>query len=231
MMIKSTILFLSITILGVSAYAQQSRVFIKGGLNIANVSTTDNGHVDDANALASFHVGMMADLPLGKYVAIQPALLFTGKGAKTQSGNSGSSNYYKATSNPHYLELPLNVLGKIPLSDKKSNFFLGAGPYLAVGIGGKNKSEGTTGIISYNGSEKIKFSNDAPETFNEQEGAGFGIMRRFDYGLNATAGFELNTFLMSLNYGYGLAKINSVGENDNDRNKHRVLSFSIGFKL
>jgi len=35
-------------------------------------------------------------------------------------------------------------------------------------------------------------------------------MRRFDFGINGTAGLELHGFLVSANYGWGLTKINSV---------------------
>jgi hypothetical protein len=228
---KTTTCILAGILLACGAYAQESSFYIKGGLNLANVSTTSSGRIDNANMLAGFHVGFMGDLPLGKTVAIQPGLLFTGKGAKSQTGQPGDAYYYKATSNPYYIELPVNIVFKIPLSEKESDFFIGAGPYAAIGIAGKNKTEGNAGLIHFSGSDNIEFSNDDPTTFNQQEGAGFGIMRRFDFGLNGTAGFQLKNVLLSANYGYGLTKINSVASNDDDKNKHRVFSLSIGFKL
>ena len=214
-----------------SVQAQESHLYIKGGVNFANVSTTNDGRIDNANMLTSFHAGFMGDLPLGKVLAVQPGLIFTGKGTKSESGSSSSATYYKATSNPYYIELPVNLVAKIPLSKEDMNFFVGAGPYIAMGIAGKNKTEGKAFGVAFSGEDKIKFSNDDPTTLNNQEGAGFGYMRRFDYGLNGTAGFEVNNLLLSVNYGYGLAKINSVASNDNDKNKHRVLSVSVGFKL
>ncbi len=228
-----TILSLAIaTLIASSAFSQEkSAVYLKGGLNIANISTTSDGHIDNANSLASFHIGFMGDIPVGKYFGIQPGILFTGKGAKTQTGQPGDNYYFKATSNPYYVEIPVNFVAKIPLDNKTSNFFIGAGPYAAIGVSGKNKTEGNAGPISFNGSDNIKFSNDDPTTFNQQEGSGLGIIRRFDFGLNATAGFELDKLLLSLNYGYGLTKINSVESNSNDKNKHRVLGISVGLKL
>lgn len=228
---KTIICILTSALLTGGAYAQESSFYIKGGLNLANVSTTSSGRIDNANMLTSFHVGFMGDLPLGKVVAIQPGLLFTGKGTKSQTGQPGDSYYFKATSNPYYIEVPVNIVFKIPLADKESSFFIGAGPYAAIGIAGKNKTEGNAGLVSFSGNEKIEYSNDDPTTFNQQEGAGFGIMRRFDFGLNGTAGFQLHNVLISANYGYGLTKINSVAKNDDDQNKHRVLGFSLGFKL
>ena len=75
------------------------------------------------------------------------------------------------------------------------------------------------------------WSDDDP-TLNYEEGAGFGIMKRFDYGLNGTAGIDLRKVVISVNYGLGLAKLQSGSDSsDDDNNKHRVLSFTIGFKL
>lgn len=210
--------------------AQTGTVYLKGGLNIANVSTTNDGEIDDANALASFHVGFMGDLPIGKFFAIQPGLLLTGKGSKLQSGKPGDAAWYKATTNPLYLELPVNAVFKLPLAGG-SSLFAGAGGYVAMGIAGKRKMEGQFLTSSFNSKENIEFSNDDPTT-REEEGAGLGIMKRFDYGLNFTGGFQLDKVLLSLNYGLGLAKLQSGADNsDNNKNKHRVLSISIGFKL
>lgn len=213
------------------ATAQKGSAYLKGGLNIANVSTTNGGDIDDANALASFHVGFMGDLPVGKIFAIQPGLLLTGKGSKLQSGNPNDATYYKATTNPLYLELPVNAVIKFPLSNE-SSLFAGAGGYVAMGIAGKRKIEGKLLGTSFSSKENIEFSNDDPTTFDNEESAGLGVMKRFDYGLNFTGGFQLDKVLLSINYGLGLAKLQSGSESsDNDRNKHRVLSLSIGFKL
>jgi hypothetical protein len=211
--------------------ARQSQFFVKGGLNIANVSTTNDGRIEDANALASFHVGLMGDFALSKNFSIQPSLLFTGKGAKTESGNTSGQNYVKATTNPYYVELPVNLVLKLPFTDAKSNFFVGAGPYLGMGVAGKNKVEGKVLGVSFSDESSIDFSNDDPTT-GQEEGAGFGIMRRFDYGFNGTAGLQLNNVLLSVNYGHGLAKLQSGSNNsEDDKNKHRVVSFTIGFRL
>jgi hypothetical protein len=232
-MLKTFICGAAFTLLAATAFSQKGKegsVYLKGGLNIANISTTSGGHIDHANDLASFHAGIMGDVPLGKVLALQPGLLFTGKGSKTQTGQPGDAYYWKATSNPCYIEIPLNLVVKVPLADKGSDFFVGAGPYAAIGIAGKNKSEGNAGPLGFNSSENIKFTDVDPS--NQQESSGLGIMHRFDFGLNGTAGFELGNVLLSVNYGYGLTKVNSVPKNNtDDKNKHRVLGVSVGFKL
>lgn len=209
--------------------AQQVR--LQGGLNLANVSVTDDGRVDDAKTLTSFHAGIVADFPLAGIFSIQPGLFFTGKGTESESGDAASPTYFRAESNPYYVELPVNFVFKLPLGSG-TRLFAGAGPYLAVGVAGKNKVEGKYLGVAFSSEQDIEFSDDDPTTLDYEEGAGFGIMKRFDYGLNGTAGIEGKSMTFSVNYGLGLAKLQSgSNSSENNKNKHRVWSFSIGFKL
>ncbi len=216
---------------GSSVFAQ-SGLTVKAGINLANVSVTDNGRVDDANALTSFQVGVTGDVHLGGPMYLQPGIFYTGKGSKVQNGDPSSYPYYKATSNPKYIEVPLNVVFKAPIGGE-TKFFAGAGPYLGVGINGKNKVEGKNIIgVGFKSESDIEFSDDDPTTLSYEEGAGLGIVKRFDYGLNGIAGIEARTVVLSVGYGYGLAKLQS-GDNDTEdnNNKHRVMSVTLGFKF
>ena len=230
-MTKQAILFLAVVCVSSVARAQESSFFIKAGVNSANISTTSNGKYDAANALTSFHAGVMADLPLSKFFSVQPGLLFTGKGTKTEKGKTTDASYFRATTNPYYIELPVNLIAKIPLLSEESNVFFGAGPYIAAGVAGKNKAEGKIFGAGFDYSKNIRFSNDNPITTNYEEGAGINVMKRFDYGLNATAGLQFSSFLVSVNYGYGLAKLSSGTANNNESNKHRILGLSVGVRL
>jgi len=224
---------LAIVVVGMNANAQkapQPSLFVKGGLNLSNITIDKSGGLDANKGIASFQAGLQADLPIGSYFAIQPGVFFTGKGAKLESGNISGNNWYRATTRPYYIEIPVNAVIKLPLGDQ-SSFFFGAGPYLGIGVGGKNRLEGQASGISYSRSENIKFSNDDPFTSNE-EGSGYNIMRRFDYGLNGTVGIQAKYAVFSVNYGWGLAKLQSGTTSSNDElNKYRVLSFTAGFKL
>ncbi len=221
-----------LSFIAISSHAQKSSAILRGGVNLANVSVTDNGGIDDAKMLTSFQVGIIGDLNITNFLAIQPGVVFTGKGSKTQRGNEGDAGFFRATSNPYYVEVPVNLVFKTPTGS--SNFFIGAGPYLAMGIAGKNKIDGKTILgTTYHSENKIDWSNDDPTTFNEEEGSGLGIMKRFDYGLNGTIGIEASKLVISANYGLGLAKLQSGsgGSGEDNNNKHRVLSFTLGFKL
>jgi hypothetical protein len=210
--------------------AQKSSAIIRGGVNFANVTITDDGDIDDAKTLTSFQVGIIGDLRVAPAFYVQPGIIFTGKGTKTQSGTEGSANWYRATSNPYYLEVPVNLVFKTPTGPVK--FFAGAGPYLGIGVGGKNKAEGAILGAQFSSEEDIRWSDDDPSTLNEEEGAGFGIMKRFDYGLNGLLGIEINKAVITANYGLGLAKLQSGSNSGADNNnKHRVFSVTLGVKL
>ncbi len=224
------ILLLAPIFINFSAKAQNSAI-LRGGLNLANVTISNDGRIDDAKTLTSFQVGLIGDLNVSSFLAVQPGLLLTGKGSKTQDGDPSDANYFKATTNPIYLEIPVNIVFKAPLGSSYK-FVAGAGPYLAVGIAGKNKSEGKFLGVSFNSEKDIEWSNDDPTTLEYDEGAGFGIMKRFDYGLNGTVGLEGAKVIFSVNYGLGLAKLQYGSNNSADeKNKHRVLSFTMGLRL
>jgi hypothetical protein len=214
----------------VSLHAQKtSSAIIKAGVNFANVSVEDDGDIDDAKMLTSFQVGIIGDFNLAPFLALQPGLIFTGKGSKTQSGDPGDASWYRATSNPYYLEVPVNLVFK---TQGPVRFFAGAGPYLAMGVGGKNKTDGEVLGASFHSEDNIEWSNDDPTTLDYEEDAGFGIMKRFDYGLNVLAGIEVSNLVLSANYGLGLAKLQSGSNSSEDNNnKHRVFSLTAGFKF
>ncbi len=223
-------LVILLSIFSTTLIAQESSAFIKAGVNLANVSIQNDGTADEANMLTSFQVGIIGDLPVTSFLYIQPGLIFSGKGSKTQSGQPSDANYYKSEVNPFYIEVPVNVVFKAPLN-KDSKFFAGAGPYIAMGIAGNRQLDYKVAGVSFSRKDKIDFSNDDPTTAGE-EGAGFGILKRFDYGLNGTVGFEGKSTSFSVNYGLGLAKLQSgTTNNEDNNNKHRVLSFTVGFRL
>ncbi len=230
--VKSTIMKLKsslVILLSIVALSSQAQT-IKAGFNFANITITNDGDVDKNKMLTSFHVGFTGDIKIAPAIYFQPGILLTGKGSKTSSGNPSGNTYFEATTSPLYVEIPANFVFKSP--GKTINIFGGIGPYIAVGIAGKNKTEGKFLNIAFKSEENIKWSDDDPTTLDYEEGSGYGIMRRFDYGVNALAGVEFKQTVISIGYGFGLAKLQSGSNSQaDDKNKHRVLSLSVGFKL
>ena len=225
-------LFAIAIVVAISATAQ-SQVYVQGGVNLANISNTSSGGVEDNHMLTTFNAGILGRLSLATNVALESGVLLSGQGAKAETyfSDSRDDNFIKAKFNPLYLQVPANLVVKLPLQSSAS-IFLHAGPYAAIGIAGKTKIETNVLGNTSTSTEDIEFSNDDPTT-GEQEGAAYDRIKRFDYGLNFGGGVDLGAVLLKVNYGLGLAKINSTqtDNSENDKNKYRTLSISVGIPL
>lgn len=218
-----------------AAVANAQMFYLQGGLNLANISKGENGETEDNNTLATFNAGGMARFGISKIFDLETGLLFTGRGAKSETyfGSTTDDNYVKAKFNPYYIELPLNAVIKFPLSvSGNTNIFVHAGPYAAIGIAGKSKVETKVLGTTSTSTEDIKFSNDDPTT-SGQEGAAYDRLKRFDWGLNFGGGLDLKSIILKVNYGLGLAKISSMQTNNSEdqKNKYRTFSVSVGIPL
>ncbi|MBK7121783.1 MAG: PorT family protein [Chitinophagaceae bacterium] len=223
--------FLGLFLTTAVALGTKAQVYVQGGLNLANISKTKDGQTEKNNILPSFNVGVMGRLPITSMFSLESGLLLTGKGSKAETYFNGGNDYVKTKFNPLYLEIPVNAVVKIPL-EKESNVFFHAGPYVAVGIGGKSRQESKFGPLMASSTSNIKFSNDDPFT-SQEEDAGYDRLKRFDVGLNFGGGVQFGRIMLKANYGLGLTKINSTESNNNadEKNKYRTLSFSVGIPL
>jgi len=212
----------------------KAQFYIQGGVNLANITKTTTGQTEENNMLTSFNAGILGRFGLSKIVDLESGLLFTGRGSKAEtyftSGNT-TDNYVKTKFNPYYIEVPLNLVVRVPVTGIHGLFFH-AGPYAAVGVAGKSTTDQKLVGISSHSENDIQFANDDPFT-SKQEDASYYKLKRFDFGLNAGGGFDLGKLLLKVNYGYGLTKINSTESNNSadDKNKYRTLSFSLGIPL
>ena len=192
-------------------FAQAPTFGIKGGVNFAKINASASlGGTSvsvSTGTLTSFSAGVFADFNIGSQVSIQPAVSFTGKGGKETDTNGD-----QAQINLYYVQVPVNVVYHIPAWETGS-FYFGAGPYIGVGVSGKNKvtSGGTTV------SQDIEFGSDE------------GQFKSTDFGVNGILGFQFtNGFLLGVNYDLGLSNI----ANSSDASvKNRVFGISAGFKF
>ena len=202
-------------------------ISLEAGFNLANVSKSpyDRFH---KNMLPSLRFGIKTDFFITSSLSFQAGLLLSGKGTMTRSGSKASGTYYTVRSNPYYIEMPWNLIYKTP---EKGNvrFFIGGGPYLAFGVGGKYQAGGQIGGYPLSGKKKeIGFDDVDPKLMIYHQPAYFAHLNRFDYGINGMMGVEGKSTSFSINYGLGLASIQDQSSNED---KHRVLSFTLGFKL
>ena len=71
---------LLVSLLAISSTKAQN--YVQAGLNLANITSTNNGQTGDYKWLPTFNVGVMSRLGIFKTFDFELGLLFTGKGAK-----------------------------------------------------------------------------------------------------------------------------------------------------
>jgi len=214
---KIALLAAGITMISTSAFSQTStttttggvRWGLKVGVNLPKYSY----HLDDeenpeTKTATNFHVRGFVDLPVSTMFSIQPGVAVEGKGGKLVDTENA-----EIKQNTMWVEVPVNLVGKIPLGVTGSNIYLGAGPYAALGISGETKYKlGDTETKT-----DVKFGDDED-------------LKSLDLGVNFMGGVHLGSgFLIGAQYGLGLNDLRPKGEGGDGKVTNRVLSFSVGF--
>lgn len=179
--------------------------------------------IPESRYVSKWHAGLIADIHLIKRFYVQPQLLFSKKGAKLEARSSVASfiyesdQYYDLT----YLELPVNILYKIPTGSGR--LALGAGAYYARALSGKynyriseRNQDGSIHSLR-GGNGKIPFNKDDH--------------KKDDNGLNFIAGYECkNGLIFNINYSLGLTDIYTFPIN-NEKRKNHYFGLSAGYLL
>lgn len=184
--------------------------------SLPNWSEIESGYSGRTGA----HFGFLADLQLGyqsKFYA-QPGVLFYNKGRKFfKNYDTAQFNYFSIDKKQliNYIDIPLNIVYKIPVSEK-TKFFIGGGPYLS---------------FFYNGSEKtetyLKAGNyETEETTDLPVGDGAGKYKTFDLGLNGTAGVEFGGFFIAGNFSRSITDIYTASYDGSFKNQ--VIGATLG---
>lgn len=201
----------------------QLRFGARAGLNMANLSITTPGSAPTLSNIYSFHLGGVAEYSLSDVFALEGGLQISGKGAKQENTTAVSSATVISTNstNPIYLEIPINAVYSLNLGSMNLNLF--AGPYLSFGIAGSDESNysvsGTlpAGVSFKDETTTIKYGSDLMSDYSST-----------DFGLNIGAGIEVSKFQARLQYGLGLTGIEPISISGFSI-KNRVLSLGVGY--
>lgn len=180
---RLSLLLLTLFTFVLTAQAQQRIVEyrVQAGMNVSKVANFGSGDL-----LPGFRLGASFDLPLTKWgLDLRPGLFIASKGEKVKFQDSS------ATIRPIYLEIPIQVAytGAI---NSDLNYYIAAGPYLAIGVGGKFKPcEGLATV-------QEEFSLFAKGKADKAP------MNRFDMGLMGNIGLEFSRYFLEMGASLGL---------------------------
>lgn len=238
----SKIIVLTFLIVSVTQVRAQVKIGLKAGLNMANIAQNYEDALleSETKTRLAYHIGASVDYNLSDTWGIQSGLLFTSKGYSYDleqelgiTEEESLEGYDRVTFN--YLEIPVS------LAYKENNLQLYAGPYLAVGIGGKNKWDYT---INYedigdvqNEEGKVKYKPVFGEANREDFAGDESPLNALDFGFNFGVGYEVGAVRINVGYSLGLSNmiVNYEGGADNrdryeSRNRAITVSASYFFK-
>ena len=200
---KKSLLLAAILLISWQISNAQLRIALAGGAHsstivetndLPNWSEMESGYSNRTGA----HFGFIADLQLGlnsKFYA-QPGVMFYNKGRKFYSNyDTAVYNYFSIDAKQfvNYIDIPLNVVYKIPIGGK-TKFFIGGGPYLSFFYNGVEKKE----TYLKTGKFETEENTDLPV------GDGPGKYKTLDLGVNGTAGIEFKGLFIAGNFSRGL---------------------------
>jgi hypothetical protein len=198
-----------------TSFAQTS-IYVKAGGNLSRF----NSEAFNNQPLTGFQAGAGLTRVLSPHFSFQSELLITSKGAAydifpAPTGNP--SQKFEDKDRLIYVQVPL--LGLYRLSLRKSRLFIGAGPFIGVGVKGVINSE-------YRGNIPVKFTSQPTNREDEY--------RRLDSGVTGTVGIEKNRMLLGVNYDYSLLKnknITGFGGAPGFALYNRSLGISVAYRL
>ncbi|QIE60100.1 PorT family protein [Rasiella rasia] len=189
----------------INAQEETIEIGAKAGLNFSSLT----GDLDETKARTSLHLGVMVEIPMTEKLSIQPELLFSSQGAKTDDTSLIFS----------YLNIP--VLAKYYVTEELS---IEAGPQFGYLLSAKfeletlndtNPNPNTSGeSASTKAAEKVDIKDD---------------VKSIDFGLNIGLGYKMdNGINFGARYALGLANVNGV-ENSAQNFKNGVFQLSVGY--
>jgi hypothetical protein len=140
---------------------------VKGGMNVANLSNTEG-----SKSKIGFNAGAFANIPVAESFSVQPEVLFSTVGAKSETVNKNSLKF-----NLNYISVPVMLQYNVV-----PNLYLEAGPQFGFLVGSKLKDN--------NGSIKLDKNNFKGFDFGIGIGAGYyfsealGITARYVAGVS-----------------------------------------------
>lgn len=212
---KKAILTIALITLSVSnSIAQESTVTdnreklffgLKVGANYSNVydSESEDFVADSKFGLAA---GAFVSVPLGKFIGIQPEILFSQKGFKSSGTFLGTA--YKATRTTNYIDVPLLFAVK-PLEFITILF----GPQYSYLM--KQKDEFTSG--SFSSSEEEEFTNDN--------------IRKNTFSFIGGADLNYENFIVGLRTGWDLKNNQGDGSSNTPRYKNMWYQATVGYRF
>lgn len=196
---KKVLVSILAVVAAITASQAQFRPGIKAGANQVNQRVNaSQGSLYAGSHTTGYHAGLIGDIPLTGNFYLQPQLLWSQRGATHYHSTEEGSTQIKI----HYIDAPVNIVYKAPLSFGK--LFAGAGGAFSYAVAGHQKQNGQKQNL-----------------FNSNN------WKHEDISLSFTAGLEFNNGLfVSMNSQKGLFNLSKA---EGVSVKSKSASISVGY--
>ncbi|NCD12736.1 MAG: PorT family protein [Epsilonproteobacteria bacterium] len=195
---------------------------IMAGSNFSNLLVKIDNQIpnDYYNFKPGIHVGIDANIPVSRFISLEPSLILSEKG---NDFHYQETNYtLNSRLSLYYLDIPIYANLFYDIGHKRKIYVL-IGPYLEIGLKGKIKRE----------------EIESGETHTEIIDLDWGYNKYQDYvninrlgvGLSFGAGFEKKSFFIGISYDLGISNNSAYLKEDNFSIKNRVIKLSLGKKF
>ena len=222
----------------------QVNIGIKVGGNLSDIHQDykDSDWEMPTKMKVGFHIGLTSDIPINDMFSLQPGLLFSVKGCNydldeliedfdipVKADGVEVDGFMRTSLN--YIEIPLN------LAFKANDLQIFAGPYVAMGISGKHKSDFTVSFMgqSEDSEEEITLKPAFGEVNYDDLGEDEDAFSALDYGLNFGLGYTVGPILIQGGYSLGLGNITpkyegvSTTDRSDYKDSNRVITLSVSY--
>lgn len=210
---KKLLIIIAMILLKGTVQAQQSLVdnrekfqlVFKTGLNYSNVYD-EKGNEYEADPKFGYAVGGVFDIPIGKYIGVQPGTLLSQKGFQGSGAMLGSSYHFTRITN--HIDVPLLITLK-------------PSPFITI-VGGPQ--------YSYLINQRDIYTNSSSTYAQEQEFV-YDNIRKNVFGFSGGLDVNLNHFTLGTRFNWDVQNNNGDGTSTSPRYKNVWWQTTIGYRF
>lgn len=207
---KALFITAAVALLAINSYGQNGgtnsiHLGIKAGLNYSNIYDSKNDEYD-ANGKFGGAAGAFLAIPIGRFLGIQPEVMYSQKGYKQSGSVLGSG--YDFTRTSHYLDIPLLVSIK-----PTSVLTFQLGPQFSYLMRQKTTINSGLGTVV----DDTDFDNDN--------------IRKNTLGAVVGVDFNFDKVVFGTRAGWDLQNNNGDGTSTNPRYKNVVVQATLGLRI
>jgi len=213
----------------------QANIGARMGVNMGTFEFSNDRFTEGYDINRSFNVmiNLDVDVPFSTVFSFRTGLGFVVKGAEFDSLQTMQHQFqdsaFSAVFNLNYLEIPLFLVARAE-TDFFGSFFLGAGPTLSLGVGGRMDVFSEDRVTGGQGPQPRYNINWGNNPASEGDFNPYGRLRRFDLGFGAVFSYQFPRRGLTLTVSYNRG-LRNLSPNEGMNLNTNYLGFSIGFRM